>query len=329
MPLLSIIIPVYNVEKYLRECLDSVICPELNNYEIVCVNDGSTDSSPAILEEYSRRYPDRIHVITTENMGPGAASNTGIRKASGDYIVFLDSDDYYRENAVAEILETCREPSDICIFDFANVNNKGELIGVTEGCHREEGLFTLESYPQLLFEYPSRANKIFRRSLFSDHQLYYPPRVWFEDYRTTPKLYPYCSSIRYLHKVWYNYRQQPSSITHGSNTARNLEIIDAAEDLLAYFRQAGLYEKYRDELEYSLYYNVVLTSIDRVNLIDPKSDVQDKLLSYYISVFPDYESNKYFRGMSRKHMLIHSLIVHRHYGALHQILKLNNKVRGK
>ena len=329
MPTLSIIIPVYNVEKYLRQCLDSAVCPGGGDYEIVCVNDGSTDSSPRILREYEERYPGLIRVVTTENRGLGSASNTGIENARGSFIVFLDSDDYYAPGAVPEILGACREDTDLCIFDLQSVNDGGAPIGVNPGCRRAEGFFTLEEYPQLLFELPSRANKIFRRSLFAEHGISYPSRVWFEDYRTNPKLYTFCRKIRYIAKAWYCYRQQPDSITHGKNAERNLEIIDAAKDLLSWYRAAGLCDRYRNELEYSLYYNVVLTSTDRVNLIDPKSPVQEKLLAYYTGEFPDYQKNSYFRSMGKSYKLLHFLIAHRQYAALNALLRANNTVKGK
>ena len=107
MPLLSIIIPVYNVEKYLAQCLDSVLYPDMPEYEIVCVNDGSTDSSPAILSQYAAKYPGQIRIVNRPNGGLGAASNTGIENALGKYITFLDSDDYYAPGAVAEMLDAC------------------------------------------------------------------------------------------------------------------------------------------------------------------------------------------------------------------------------
>ena len=326
---LSIVVPVYNVEKYLKECLDSAIVPEAEGYEIVCVNDGSTDASPEILEEYRNRYPELIRVVHTENQGLGAASNNGIAAAKGEYIAFLDSDDYYVPNAVPELLTACECGDELCIFDLNEVNNIGEQITVYKGCRREEGVFTLESYPQMLFEYPSRANKIFQKSLFEQHGIVYPSRVWFEDYRTNLKLYPFCRSIRYISRAWYNYRQQPESITHGKNTKRNLEIIDAADDLLAFYQQADLYEKYKTELEYSVFYNVLLTSTDRVNLIDQKSDVQKKLLEYMRERFPEYEQNRYFQKMSMKHKLLHILIKNRQYRLLHIILSANLKNKSK
>ena len=327
---LSIVVPVYNVEKYLRECLDSAIVPGMDGYEIVCVNDGSTDSSPEILEEYRERYPELIRVVHTENQGLGAASNNGVAASRGEYVAFLDSDDSLTDKAIEEMLDICNFGDDIYIFNFASVTDEGRLISINKGCnHRGEGAFTLESYPEILFELPSRANKIFRQSLFESNGIFYPSPVWFEDYRTNPKLYPFCRSIRYVDKDWYNYRQQPESITHVKNTERNLEIIDAAEDLLGFYHKIGLFEKYSAELEYSVFYNVLLTSSDRVNLIDPTSEVQEKLLEYTKSRFPDYEKNRYFLQMNKKYKLLHFLIKNKQHKALNIVLKANNIVKKK
>ena len=326
---LSIVIPVYNVEKYLRECLDSAIVPGIEGYEIVCVNDGSTDGSPKILEEYRKKYPELIQVVHTENQGLGAASNNGVAAAKGEYIAFLDSDDYLPANAVKEMLEACSLGEDILFFNLTEVNDRGGVIGINKGCCREEGVFTLESYPQVLFDRPSRANKIFRQRLFEEHHIHYPSRVWFEDYRTNPKLYPFCNTMRFIDREWYYYRQQPASITHGKDPSRNLEILDAADDLLEFYEKEGYFEQYRDELEYSVFYNVLLTSTDRVNLIDPASDVQEKLLEYTRLRFPDYEKNKYFLQMSKKYKLLHFLIKNKLYKALNIVLRINNTIKKK
>ena len=138
MTVLSIVVPVYNVEKYLRQCLDSVIGAKTDEYEIVCVNDGSTDSSPAILEEYREKYPETVRVVHTENGGLGAASNNGIMAAKGEYVGFLDRDDYLEPGAVEEMPDACRSDADLIIFDFNEVNDQGNLIAVKKGCSREE-----------------------------------------------------------------------------------------------------------------------------------------------------------------------------------------------
>ena len=326
---LSIIIPVYNVEKYLRTCLDSVLFTEIPDYEVIAVDDGSTDSCPQILAEYAKRFPRLLHVITTENRGVGAARNEAIETANGEFIVLLDSDDRLSDGAVGEILDECSNDFDICFFDYICVNESGDVIKHLTGCNDYPGTYSLEENPAILFELPSSTNKILRRSLFIDNNIKFPGRVWFEDFRTTPKLYIHADKITYVKKEWYIYLQQSNSITHTNKTKRNLEIIDASEDILDYYKEHGLYEKYFPELEYAIFYNELLTSIDRVNLIDPTSEVQDELLDYYLKKFPDYTENKYFKSMPAKYKLIYNLIIHRRYKALNMLLKANNKIKGK
>ena len=99
----SIVLPVYNVEKYLRQCLDSIFVQTLDEIEVVAVNDGSTDGSLAVLEEYEKKYSGKMHVYTTENHGVSHARNYGVERAVGEYVMFVDSDDFIRED-MCEIL---------------------------------------------------------------------------------------------------------------------------------------------------------------------------------------------------------------------------------
>ena len=302
--MLSIVIPVYNTEKYLKKCLDSVVG---KGAEIICVDDGSTDSSPEILKEYSSK----VTVITQENGGLGAARNTGIKAATSEYISFLDSDDYYAENAVEEILDELKTGEDIIFFDFVQINENGDKVGYLKGRTHENPLMDL----------PSATNKIFKRSLFTENNIYFPPRVWFEDIRTIPKFYD-GATMKYVPKGWYIYLQQSQSITH-TNPERNLEIIDACEEVLDYFKTVT------PELEYMMLYNEVITSIDRVNLIDKKSNVQDKLLDWYLEHFPNYTENIYFKAMPVKLKAIYSLIIKRNWNMLNSLLRANNLIKGK
>ena len=302
--MLSIIIPVYNTEKYLRKCLDSVVGSDA---EVICINDGSTDSSGEILKEYA----DSITVIFQENKGVGEARNVGIAASHGDFITFLDGDDYYAPNAVKEMNEELKDEVDILFFDFVQVTEAGEVIGRMRGRQHEDPILEL----------PSATNKIFRRSLFTERKISFPSRVWFEDLRTIPKLYE-GATMRYVPKGWYMYVQQGGSITH-TNPIRNLEIIDACEDLLDFFGEKT------PEIEYMCLYNEVITSIDRVNLIDKKSDVQDKLLDWFLQNFPDYAENTYFKSMPIKLKAIFSLIITRNWNMLNALLRANNLVKGK
>ena len=324
---LSIVIPVYNTRDYLAACLDSVLEPG-GDYEILIINDGSTDDSPEIAAAFEARFPGLIRVITTENGGLGAARNVGLENARGDYLLFVDSDDTLEKGALAEILDSLDGSYDIGIFDISQVNPAGELVERMTGCPRN-GDFTLAEYPGLLFAYPSACNKIFRRSLFIDSGVRFPGRVWFEDLRTTPKLYPRAGRIRNLAKPWYRYLIRPGSITNNANTARNLEIIDAVEDTLEYYKEAGLYSQYQDELCYMAFYNGFLTASVRVNAADPKSEVQEQLLRWFLKRFPDWRENPYIRGLSRKHKLLTRLLMGRKRRIVHLIMKLNDFAKNK
>ena len=326
---LSIIIPVYNVEKYLAECLKSVLFYDNTDYDVIAVDDGSTDSSYKILEKYAHDFPNKLKVIRKNNGGLGSARNSGLACSNSEYVVFLDSDDFYSPNAVSEMLDICSEAFDICFFDFISITEDGKFIKNLPGGKNPNSYFNLESRPEILFELPSGTNKIFRRKIFEETSVYFPDRAWFEDLRTTPKLYIYAEKMLYVDKQWYNYRQQSQSITHGSSPDRNLEIIDAVKDIIEYYENKNLYLKYKNQLEYSFFYNMFLTSIDRVNLIDKKSIVQDKLSVFYLIKFADFKKNPYYKKTKYKYKFIVYLIYHRHYSLLNLILNINNKIKGK
>ena len=325
---LSIIIPVYNVESYLRQCFDSAIYPELEGYEIIAVNDGSTDASPAICREYAERYPHLVRTVTTPNGGLSHARKTGMELAQGEYWLFLDSDDYLSPQAVPEMLETIEQGFDICFFDYVNVTETGKVLKYVRSCPRE-GTFTLESYPELLFEMPNACCKLWRRSLFTDNNILFPDKLWYEDLATSPRLYIHAKKIVSASKPWYNYLQRSGSIINSKNLPRNLEIITAVDIALNYFKEQGLYEKYLPQLEYMAFYHQFLTASTRVNLLDWRSDIQDTLLRDFTEKFPNYRQNQYIQAIPRKYKLLMALIEHKQRLALNLIMRLNDRIKGK
>lgn len=115
----SIIVPVYNMEKYLKECLDSLVKQTLNNYEIIVINDGSTDSSPEIIDDYVYRYADKIRAFTIDNSGLGEARNYGISKAKGRYLGFVDSDDWVTYDMFEKMYQTAiKDQADCVMSDY-------------------------------------------------------------------------------------------------------------------------------------------------------------------------------------------------------------------
>lgn len=128
---LSVIVPVYNVERFLPRCLDSLLRQGLSadEYEVICVNDGSPDNSAQILDEYQQKHPDIFKVITQENQGLGGARNTGTAQAQGEYVTYLDSDDYITDNAYSFLLEQfCQDKPDVLCYDYMLIYTDGKAL---------------------------------------------------------------------------------------------------------------------------------------------------------------------------------------------------------
>lgn len=188
---------------------------------------------------------------------------------------------------------------------------------------------SLDSYPRLLLCPPSACNKICRRSLFIESGLRFPSRVWYEDLRTIPKLYLLTDKIVATDRQWYIYIQRSGSITRSANLERNLEIIEAVDDLIGYYKTAEKYNKYRHELEYTAFYNQYLTAVVRVCLADPKSPVANILRDDFLTKYPDYSTNPYVREMPFKYRLLSRLIRRRSYTTVGFLMGLNERVKRK
>ena len=329
---LSIIVPVYNTEAYLAKCLDSLIDRDCGDYEIIAVNDGSTDGSRMILTGYCERFPQLIRLVDTPNGGLGHARNSGLEVARGDWVLFVDSDDYLSPNAVSEMFEVLHEADrdsfDLAVFDFVHVDEEGKVLASFSGCEKDSP-FTLDSFPEFLFSPMNAVNKLWRRSLFTDHEIRFPDRLWFEDLATSPKLYLHAGTIRPVHRAWYCYLQRRGSITNSTRAERNTEMMTVTGSVLDYYRELGQWTRYRSQLEYCFFYHEFLTSVTRVNLIDPKSKVQNLLRDDYQSRFPDYRENPYFRQAPKKYRLLEQLIRLGQWKAVHLLMTGNNLMKGR
>lgn len=325
---LSVIIPIYNVQEYLPACLDSVLDPKAEDYEIIAVDDGSTDRSGAIADEFAAAHPNQIRVIHTPNGGLGHARNTGLEAAEGKYLLFLDSDDTLARDALREILDSLDDSFDVGLFDFITVNESGRQLEYTSGCERQ-GRFMLEEYPQLLFAPPNAVNKLWRRRLFTESGIRFPDRQWFEDLATVPRLYLQAESFAVLGKPWYVYLQRSGSIMTSDKALRNREIITAVDTVLEAYRAAGLYERYEAELCRMALYHQLLTSCDRVALIDPKSPVLIELSEDFERKFPHWRENRYVQQMSKKYKLLLALIARRRFREVKTLMEANNRLRRK
>ena len=265
MTKLSVIIPVYGVEKYLPECLDSLYSQITPECQIVLVDDGSPDRCGAICDDYARRYPENTLVIHQENMGQGGARNNGVERASGEYVFFVDSDDSVPAGAIPTLLSAIdKYNTDIIGFAVNLVDEEGKFLSLLKDSFETDTVFDPKKEKRLITGQQAPWNRIVRRSILIENGIAFTLRVWYEDIRTTPK-YTVCSdSVVYIEDSLYNYRLREGSTMNNSKVDRNIEIIWALDDLIEWFSARGIYEDYKEELEYLLIDHVFISATVRV-----------------------------------------------------------------
>ena len=210
-PLVSVIVPVYNVEQYLRKCLDSICGQTYRNLEILCVNDGSTDGSPAILEEYAARDA-RIRVFTQENAGQGAARNLALQHLRGEWVTGVDSDDYLEQDAYEYAMRAAADDVDITCF--------GTHV-VWENRPPENHLPVFYKLPDIAAQSPgaslmasindSFCNKITRTALLREIDFSFPDGMWYEDSYYWRVAAPCARKIAILQEEKYHYVRRNGS----------------------------------------------------------------------------------------------------------------------
>ena len=322
MPKASVIVPVYKVEEYLEKCVQSILAQTERDFELILVDDGSPDRCGALCDSLAQT-DSRIRVIHQENQGLGGARDTGIREARGDWLLLVDSDDWIEPKILEKAMEAgLREEADLVMFAFRTVDEQGRELGVfREDMPKERGI-TLQEHKEALLTAPCAWNKLYRRGFFQGTGLAYPPRVWYEDLRTSPKLMAKAGRMVFLDEVGYNYLQRQGSIMKSANLERNREILDAFDDLLPWFRKEGLFEAYRRELEYLAVFHVYLTAGVRVALADRKSPLLRELAAYVEERFPGWRQNPYLPKLGGKRRLLVSLLQKKWYWAVSLLFKL-------
>ena len=293
---LSIILPVYNVEDYSDKCLDSMLTQTYENYELIIVKDGRTDSSESIIAKYVRKYPDKIVYIKINNRGLSGARNEGLKHASGDYIAFFDSDDYIKEDMYFKMMELVNDfPYDMVVCDlFMSYPKKDVLIknGVGESIQYME-----TEYKKILYKtmYIAVHNKIIRKDLLSKKP--FVKDMCYEDILFTYKLLPSIKSIGVVNEPLYYYIQRPTSI---SNTIdRKLyDILDSMYMMTEWYILNGLYDEYKDILDYTIArysYGTFMSRLARSRNKEKYDAGFTDVKNVVETIAPDYSKSKFFK----------------------------------
>lgn len=289
----SVIIPVYNTEDYLKECIESLVNQTLREIEILIVNDGSTDSSLEIIKEFKNKYPNIIKIFDKVNGGQASARNYALPFAQGEYLGFVDSDDWVDSTMYEEMYEKAeKEDADIVICDMVD--------------HFPDRTVC---YPSSRFENkfkvtPSACNKLFKRSLVKEDV--FPVGLWYEDFEFTTMQLMKTDCISVIHKGLYHCHCREVSTMYNDNSEKNQDILVVLEHLVEYVEKNGWYEKYKNVLEYLYIDHVLITSINRVQkqTNEKKKIVINNLRKEVLKKYNSFYKDDAFREMPKKRQII-------------------------
>lgn len=300
---LSIIVPVYNAEKYLEKCLDSLVNQTMDDYEVILVNDGSKDSSQSIIDSYVNQYPELIRAVTVENGGQGRARNIGIDMARGAYIGFVDSDDWVASDMFEKLYTAVVEDdADMAVCDTVQCFDDGS-----------EVYLPMSRFESAMEITTAVWNKLFKKELVEG--IRFPEGLWYEDADFVIKIVLGCKNIDRVNEGLYFYRCGQLSTMNNKNARKNLDMISIMEDLKAYMLPRG----FRAEFEELLLCHLLLDAINRVNVQRGEGceEVIKTLRGYARESVPNLRACPGYKKQSLKRRIVMSL----NYNGMHAIAR--------
>lgn len=297
MPKVSVVVPVYNVERYLERCLDSLVYQTLKDIEIIVVNDGSTDKSEVIIQKYAKSYPKKVLAFNKPNGGLSDARNYGIGKCHSDYIGFVDSDDYVDLDMFENLYNKAISKNyDITVCDVRLVyDNYSEEISskVVNDIMSKDDV-----KKQMIDIYPTAWNKLYKKDLFD--KVLFKKGVWYEDVEFLYRLFPYVKSVGTVKMPLINYVQREGTISKTYNK-KIYDYIDNFNGIVDFYKTNNFYDEYYEELEYCYVRYLYMTFIKAASNLS-RNDFKEacqKAKENVMKNFPEYRKNIYMKkGLS-------------------------------
>lgn len=289
----SCIIPVFNLEDKISRCINSLLNQTLKNIEIILVNDCSTDNTLMVINKYKERY-DNIKIINfKENHRQGAARNKGLEKAVGEYIYFIDGDDWIEPQMLSELLQYAMDNNvDIVDSDYF----QDDIDGNTEyriGIPKE--YFPIKDYSAVMLNGGRLWTKLIRRKYLIENNIKFIEDKKFEDNPYLPILYAYEPKIGKVNKAFYHYLYNTNSTSRKMNDYTIFDRLDTAIYMIEETKRAGVYNKFKNEIDYlfiQFYYTnsivACITKFDRLQINYIK-----KVYKGINEILPNYRNNKY------------------------------------
>ncbi|PGR03077.1 glycosyltransferase [Priestia megaterium] len=323
----SIILPVYNVEKFLDKCLKTLINQTLKEIEIIAVNDCSTDKSLEILQKYHEMYGDRFQVIDSEiNLKQGGARNLGISKATGEYIGFVDPDDYIALDMFEKMYNAANQnDADVVSCDYF------EVVGLKKtyvSNDLPEGILNKENKKKVLQrKYGWELwQQLYKRNLFIDNKIEFSENLYVTDLEIGALVLLYANKIcKVKEPLYYYIKHDAATTTFKLNDKKVYDLITVSDKRIEHFKKRNLYKDYKEEIDYIYFWHVCIVSVPRcvINFSKPQYEKMEELkMKLQINV-PDIKNNPYYRNSNSFSKIIFTLLFKNKY-ILVQFLKSGN-----
>lgn len=242
-PKISVIVPIYKIERYLRQCIDSILAQTFTEFELLLIDDESPDGCPAICDEYTKKDA-RIRTFHKPNGGVASARNWGIDNAKGDWIMYIDGDDWIEPTYIEELYNAAiKNDADIAICGFRFAYEDGRYIEEHPTLWDNNKSASLNQY--IASTWTTVWGSIHKSSLYKDNGIRSPKNITFcEDFHLMVRLCHFAKKVVSIDRPLYNYRQQSSSIMHSLNNKTWRDELTAYKEIIDFFRNQGELEKY-------------------------------------------------------------------------------------
>lgn len=311
-PSVSIIMPVYNAEKFLNDSVGSILRQTESDFELICFNDASTDGSLAMLKDLADKdfamtgTGGRMRVIDSPvNVKQGGGRNRALREACGEFVMFVDADDALREDAVETCLKTAKiENADMVIFDYARFTSSPANLGerICQLGDDAAGLRGEELRRRVMQRSTPVWSAMYRKTLITDNNLFFPEKVFYEDNAVAPAIQLSAKNPVKINQALYLYRFDNASVTRSTNNYLFFDRLTSAVTLMGHLKRLGLYARYKDEFDFIFINQYFVHSIfgciyrfDRVPRL--RHNYIRKTIGRYL---PDYRSNPFYKTQPLK-----------------------------
>ena len=296
----SVIVPVYNTERYLDKCIKSLLNQTIDSIEIILVNDASPDRSIDILRKYEKENKNIIVIDSEQNKRQGGARNLGIDIAKGEYIAFVDSDDWVCESMYEKLYNLAKEEgADIVDCDYSSATETEIVKRHISKSLSDIGIMNKEKYKSAILNISPIWSKIYKRSIFSDNNIRFPEHILYEDIALMALPLMFANKISKVSQHLYYYRVDNISTTRSINNFNYFDRLEASRFFLDLFKKHNLYNTYKEEVDF-IFVDFFLTMtirgcMKRFNPPLPQKIVEIK--TEIDSFLPTYKKNKYFKRM--------------------------------